>query len=179
MVLVNNIALGFRIVSAVLAIIELGLNAYIVHYADDYFYEDPYGDWKVNHDTPSQIAFLLFASAWSLLALIYVGLVTAYVVTGGQNIAQARRNMKHRYSIAALDVLTMIFWLAGWIALAQLIGGPTSCTSFCAAVQASVAFAAGLWASFAGSGALDLWQVWRGWKSLKDDGISMEATSQA
>ena len=57
-----NLGLPLRAVSTMFIASKLGLNAYVVYYADDYFYEDPYGNWGVNHNTPSQIAFQLFAS---------------------------------------------------------------------------------------------------------------------
>ena len=156
-----NLTLTLRIFSALLALIELGINAYVVYYADDYNYEDPYGDWGVHHHTPSQVAFLLFASTWSLLALVYLTLAPIYFITGGQQTSHVGRNAKHRYTILALDVVTTVFWLAGWIALAKLIGGPSTCITFCAAIQASVAFAAFLWATFGICGLVEMWQLWR------------------
>ena len=161
MAALSNVRLLLRVASILFAISELGLNAYVVYYADDYFYEDPYGDWGVNHDTPSQVAFLLFAAVWSLLVLVYVTLAPVYLITGGENASYVKKNLTHRYAIVALDTITTIFWLAGWIALAELIGGPSTCTTFCAAIQASVAFAAFLWATFAASGLIGMWELWK------------------
>jgi lysylphosphatidylglycerol synthetase-like protein (DUF2156 family) len=161
MAALSNVRLLLRVASILFAISELGLNAYVVYYADDYFYEDPYGDWGVNHDTPSQVAFLLFAAVWSLLVLVYFTLAPFYLITGGENASYVKKNLTHRYAIVALDTITTIFWLAGWIALAKLIGGPSTCTSFCAAIQASVAFAAFLWATFAASGLIGMWELWK------------------
>jgi lysylphosphatidylglycerol synthetase-like protein (DUF2156 family) len=174
-----DIMLGLRILSILFAICELGLNAYIVQHADHYFYEDPYGDWGVNHDTPSQIAFLLFASAWSLLALICLILAPIYLVTGGQDASQTSRNAKYLYGILALDTVTTIFWLAGWIALAELIGGPTTCTDFCAAIQASVGFAAALWATFMVCGFLGIWQMWKRRQSIAQNKANPEGTGRS
>ena len=157
----NTVVFGLRIASIFLALAELGINAYVVNYADEYLYEDPYGDWGVNHDTPSQVAFLLFSSVWSLLALAYLVLAPVYLITGGENSSHVSRNQTHRYAMTALDTITTIFWLAGWIALAELIGGPSTCTNFCAAIQASVAFAAFLWATFGVAGLIEVWQLWR------------------
>ena len=157
----SNLLLPLRVATILLAIAELGLNAYVVYYADDYFYEDPYGDWGVNHNTPSQVGFLLFASIWSLLVLVYVTLAPFYLITGGENASYIKKNLTHRYAIVALDTVTTIFWLAGWIALAELIGGPSTCTTFCAAIQASVAFAAFLWATFAACGLIGMWELWK------------------
>ena len=169
MVALSNLELPLRVVSILLALSELGINAYVVYYADDYFYEDPYGDWGVNHNTPPQLAFLLFASVWSLLVLLYVTLAPFYLITGGENASHIKKNLTHRYAIIALDTITAIFWLAGWIALAELIGGPQTCTTFCAAVQASVAFAAFLWATFAASGVIEIWHLWKRGRNGKAD----------
>jgi hypothetical protein len=119
----------------------------VVHYADDYFYEDPYGDWGVNGTSPSQVNFLVFASIWSILAIVYLAVISPPLGAGTP--------------IDRIDAVTGIFWLAGWIALAKLIGGPSTCTTFCAAIQASVAFAAFLWALFMGTALYDAWVSWR------------------
>ena len=173
MIKLTSVTLALRALSTILALIEIGLNAYIVSYADDYFYEDPYGDWGVNHDTPSRIAFLLFVSGWTLVMLVYLFLAPVYLITGGQSTRETSRNIKHRYAILVVDLLTTLFWLAGWIALAKLIGGPTSCATFCAAVQASVAFAAGLWATFGINSMIDAWQLWRRRRDSKPDTIDI------
>lgn len=169
----TTIALLLRAFTALLACIELGITAYVVYYASDYFYEDPWGDWGVNHDTPSQVAFVLFASAWSILALMYLALAPLRLIKGGENEKQVRTNLIHRCAVTGLDVVTMVFWLAGWIALVDLIGGPTTCADFCAAIQASAGLAAGIWACFAGSGLIDLYELWerrRLFKGQKDQG---------
>ena len=115
----------------------------------------------MNHNTPLQVAFLLFASAWSVLALTYTLLAPRYLITGGENESTIKTNQKHRYAILALDAVTTVFWLAGWIALAKLIGGPTTCSRFCAAIQVSVAVAAFLWADVNTTLFIGLWQMRR------------------
>ena len=157
----GNIVLALRVATVLLALSELGILVYVVYYADDYFYEDPYGDWGVNHNTPGRVGFLLFDSIWSLLALIYLSLAPKYLITGGENERRISRNARHRYAITALDTVTTFLWLAGWIAVAELIGGPTTCTNFCAAIQAGVAFAAVLWATFGATALIEIWQLWR------------------
>ena len=161
-----DITFGLRILSTLFATCELGLNAYIVQHADNYFYEAPYGDWGVNHDTPSQVAFLLFASAWSLIGLIYLILAPIYLVTGGQDASQTKRNAKYLYGIVALDTVTTIFWLAGWIALAELI-------------QASVGFAAALWATFMICGFLEIWQMWKRRRSVAQNKADREGPGRS
>ena len=173
-----NVILPLRLATLLFALVELGLTAYgthpppihctppyilattnkdiaVIHYADDYYYEDPYGDWGVNHSSLPQVNFLFFSSIWSLLALIYLIAAPRLFTTS------ATSGRYHKYAILALDAVTAIFWLAGWIALAKLIGGPSTCSTFCAAIEASVAFAAFLWAMFSGFALMEMWEAWR------------------
>lgn len=166
MATLNTITFALRVASILLALVELGVTVYVVYYSDDYFYEDPYGDWGVNHNTPSQIGFLLFASIWSLLALVYTTLASVYFIRGGESSSRVSSNARYRNAITIVDAVTAVFWLAGWIAMAKLIGGPSTCTSFCAAVQASVAFAAFLWAAFSASAVIGMWQLWKKWQGV-------------
>ena len=56
------------------------------------------------------------------------------------------QRLAHRFVILGLDALTMLFWFAGWIALAAAIGayeGPAP--SSYKTMQATVAFAAFAW----------------------------------
>ena len=51
-----------------------------------------------------------------------------------------------RLAILAVDVVTAIFWFAGFIALAVFIGVPDCGNNhICGSLQASVAFGAFLW----------------------------------
>ena len=136
----------------------------MVHYSDDYFYEDPYGDWGVNGVSPSQVNFLVFASIWSLLALVYLAIVAPALGSTSpteRSTGNLSRYATNKWAVFAVDAVTAIFWLGGWIALAMLVGGPSTCTTFCAAIQASVAFAAFLWALFMGAALWDAWVSWR------------------
>jgi hypothetical protein len=136
----------------------------VVHYADDYFYEDPYGDWGVNGTSPSQVNFLVFASIWTILVLIYLAVISPALGAGTpieRPTGTFSRHATSKYAVLAVDAVTGIFWLAGWVALAKLIGGLSTCTTFCAAIEASVAFAAFLWALFMGTALYGAWISWR------------------
>lgn len=78
---------------------------------------------------------MLFNSIWSLLVLAYIGVTPLYFTS-----------IFHRLASLALEVITMIFWFAGSIALAALIGVP-HCGSnhLCGSLQAAVAFGFFLW----------------------------------
>lgn len=132
-----------RSVAFVIAIIELGLTAYASQWSHDDYYESPYGDWGVNHSSPASVNFLIFSSVWSLLALIYI--IYVHVIAN-------RHGSAHKYdsyAVLGLDAMTAIFWLAGFIALAKLVGGfdagSGNSNHFLAAIEASVVFGAILW----------------------------------
>lgn len=113
-----NFTLPLRAAQAFLAILILGLTAYDV------------SNWA-----PSETNFLLFCSVWTLLAVAYL------VVTPGRYPTAA-----HKYGILAAEVLTMIFWFAGFIAEAVLLTD-TGCRrgSVCRSMQAATVFAAFEW----------------------------------
>lgn len=125
----------------------------MVHYADDYFYEDPYGDWGMNGTSPSQVNFLVFTSSWTILVLIYLAVISPPLGAGTPIERPTGTFSRHATSKYAV--------LAGWVALAKLIGGPSTCTTFCAAIEAGVAFAAFLWALFMGTALYGAWISWR------------------
>lgn len=119
--------------SAVFSIIELGLSAYIVSIgtAQVYEYWDPnyagtgYGGYQFGTrkgGAPDEVNFLLFCSLWTLLlapALIILPIFWA---------SKSRIAGKDIHTIfgpltLALHAITMVFWLAGFAALANLYGG--------------------------------------------------------
>ncbi|KAI0874320.1 membrane-associating domain-containing protein [Hypoxylon argillaceum] len=118
-----------HIVAAIFSIIELGLTAYWVS-----LFNTAYGDYS-----PPSVSFLVFASVWSLLVLIYIGLTPLYMTS-----------VFHRLAALVLNVLTAIFWFAGSIAAAVYFGGPYDCrgSTACGAAEAAIAFGFFLWALF-------------------------------
>ena|SRR5438045_8060935 len=96
------------------------------------------GYYYVGDASPSQVNFLVFASVWSILAVTFLVLSPRYDDDG--------RHIGHKFVILAVDVVTAIFWFAGFIALAALIGVPNCGRNrLCQALQAAVAFGAFLW----------------------------------
>ncbi|KAI0179078.1 membrane-associating domain-containing protein [Hypoxylon sp. FL1284] len=122
-----------HIAAAVFAIVELGLTAYMASR-----YSSRYNGWWYEA-SPSRVNFMVFNSVWSLLVLVYVGLVPLYATS-----------LFHRLAALALNVVTTIFWFAGAIALAVFVGGPYECgaDSYCGSAEAAVAFGFFLWALF-------------------------------
>ncbi|KAI0975184.1 membrane-associating domain-containing protein [Xylaria arbuscula] len=150
-------AFGFapivHIVAAIFSIIELGLTAYWVS-----LYTTAYGDYS-----PSSISFLVFASVWSLLVLLYIGLTPLYMTS-----------IFHRLAALALNVITAIFWFAGAIAVAVGFGGPYDCRGnrACQSAEAAIAFAFFLWALFTFLAVVDSIE------SLRRRGHHVETTKQ-
>merc|ERR1711964_869556 len=128
-------------VQAVFSIIVLGTLAY----AADRFW-----------DSPSEINFLIFVSVWTLLAL-------AYLIVAPMKFQQ----FAHKWAILGLEAVTMIFWFAGFIALADLLGG-ARCGSragrrsgVCRSSIAGCVFAAFEWILFAITTAVSGLHAWR------------------
>lgn len=131
-------ALGFvgiaHIAAAVFSIIELGLIAYIISVYDG-TYGGSWGYYYSGSWSPDRTNFMLFNAIWSLLVLAYVGLTPLYMTS-----------LFHKLAALALEVITMIFWFAGSIALAVMIGAPRcNGNTFCGAYEAAIAFGFFLW----------------------------------
>jgi Membrane-associating domain len=114
------------------------VSIYIVaNEVDSSFYYNGGGD-DYRASSPSQINFLIFCAVWSILAV-------AFLILSPRYDTQAR-HIGHKFAILAIDAVTAIFWFAGFIALAALIGVPDCGNdTVCGSLQASVAFGAFLW----------------------------------
>ncbi|MCJ1224256.1 hypothetical protein MMC12_000900 [Toensbergia leucococca] len=144
--------LPLRAAQALFAIIVLGLTAYVA----DWFNDLSYG---YNDISPSQVNFLIFTSAWTLLATLYLALSPVYFSA-----------FAHKFAILAVDALTMLFWFAGFIALSVWIGDLDLCWgSICNDLKAAAVFAAFEWLLFAATTVLAAMHVFstRGTSSTK------------
>lgn len=79
---------------------------------------------------------MLFNGVWTpFVAVPYLALAPTYFP-----------NLAHRLIIVAVEVITMIFWFAGFIALAVALPGPSYCAgSACSSLQAATVFGAFEW----------------------------------
>ncbi|KAF2179468.1 hypothetical protein K469DRAFT_741555 [Zopfia rhizophila CBS 207.26] len=119
-----------RIVQCVLTIIVLGLTAYVVD-----AWNGPFNySWS-----PSSVNFLLFTSVWTLLAVAYLAITPVHFP-----------NLAHKWAVVAVEAITMIFWFAGWVAVAALWGdiGCGSRSGVCGAGTAAIVFGAIEWLTF-------------------------------
>lgn len=135
-----NFTLPMRIAQAVFTIVVLGLTAYVC-------------DWWTSHwhaNSPAEINFLIFTSVWTILALVYL------VVAPARFPAAA-----HKFGILAAEALTMLFWFAGFIALAVWLDDRVCFGSVCASAKAATVFSAFEWLVFAGTCVLASLHVWR------------------
>ncbi|GAB7365622.1 hypothetical protein MBLNU230_g6690t2 [Neophaeotheca triangularis] len=116
-----------RATQAALAIVVLGLTVYVA-------------SWWHNHwngSSPSQINFIFFSSVWTLLALLSIALAAARFPSAGASHSSA--------IILALESLTTLFWLAGFIALAVFLSDRKCFGRICAATRAVCVFGALEW----------------------------------
>jgi len=135
-----NYTLPFRAAQAFLCIIILGLMSYVVN------------DWEgAAVGSPAEANFLLFCSVWTILALAYLVVAPARFETAA-----------HKFGILAAEFITMIFWFAGFIALAVFLTG-TRCYRWgpCRAAKAATVFAAFEWLLFAATTIMATLHVWR------------------
>ncbi|KAF6222015.1 hypothetical protein HO133_001983 [Letharia lupina] len=149
--MLDIILIALRAVQALFAIIVLGLTAHVASYGL----------------TPSSDSFMVFASVWTLLILIYLALAPRFFSA-----------VAHPMAMLALDALTMLFWFAGFIALAvyhhqaervylgdglgDVYKGCTLAGGFCGEIEAAAIFGAFEWALFVATTALLALEFMRG-----------------
>jgi hypothetical protein len=99
-------------------------------------------DWSYSGWAPSAANFLLFCSVWTILALAYLVFAPLHFPTAA-----------HKFGILAAEFLTMLFWFAGFIALAVLLTD-VGCGKYwgvCRASEAATVFGAFEWYVFSTS----------------------------
>jgi hypothetical protein len=91
-----------------------------------------YGGWSYS-DT---VNFLVFLGCWTaFVAVPYLAISPIWFP-----------RLAHRYVIPAVEVITMIFWFAGFIALGAMLPPPRGCHgSVCSSLQAATVFGALEW----------------------------------
>ncbi|KAJ5577752.1 uncharacterized protein N7459_006716 [Penicillium hispanicum] len=116
-----------RVVQVIFGLIVVGLTAYVVSVLHDW--------WSFS----STVAFLLFLGCW-----------TAFVATPYLAAAPIwAPRLAHHFVIPAAEVVTMIFWFAGFIAIGAELPSPAGCVwSTCRALQATTVFGAFEWVLF-------------------------------
>ncbi|EHA28612.1 hypothetical protein CBS63078_8702 [Aspergillus niger] len=113
-----------RVIQAIFGIIVLALTAYYISW------------FAYSSDSPN---FMLFVACWTaFIATPYLALAPVFFP-----------QLAHRIVIPAVEVITMIFWFAGFIALAVFLPPAEACHwSRCSALQAATVFGALEWVLF-------------------------------
>ncbi|UPX18488.1 uncharacterized protein EKO05_0008787 [Ascochyta rabiei] len=118
----------------IFAIIVLGLMAYV-------------SSWWTSHwrqSSPAQVSFLVFVPVWSLLTLIPIFLIPL-------KFSHLLSSAGIRWGLVALDALTMLFWFAGFVALAVFLNGRICFGQVCDVARAGAALGGLSWAVAAGA----------------------------
>ncbi|KAJ0413738.1 marvel domain-containing protein [Aspergillus carlsbadensis] len=118
-----------RAVQAIFAIIVLGLAGHAID--------------ELNTSGADEVNFMVFNGVWTFFIVVPYFILAPIFVPA----------LAHRYALAAVDGVTMIFWFAGFIALAVAIGDfndylECSDYSWCQGLQAAAAFGAFNWVLF-------------------------------
>ncbi|KAK6197151.1 hypothetical protein LQW54_010893 [Pestalotiopsis sp. IQ-011] len=118
----SPIILGLRAVQLLFGFIVLGLSAYVAHW--------------YNVDTltasPSQIDWLLFCSLFTIFSVVYLEIAP-----------RAMPKIVHPVAVVAVELLNVLFYFAGFIALSVFISKLLFCRgSVCGSARADVAFGA-------------------------------------
>ncbi|RMY38768.1 hypothetical protein D0865_13007 [Hortaea werneckii] len=166
------VVLGLRISQAILAIIVLGLTAYGA--LSKPFQTDlqtcsltarnTVANWWSGYwhaMSPSQINFLVFSAVWTILALLYLIVVPWRF---------SETKLHHKFAILTAECLTMLFWFAGFIALAVFLSDRVCFGHVCSAAKAAAVFGAIEWALFAATTTMASLHVFRSRGSPVHDG---------
>ena len=116
---------GVRAIQAVLSVAVLGLMAYGMRILSRlplfrFTNAQTVSSWWATHwrqSSPMEINYLIFAPAWSILALVPI-------------IATSMPKYKHlldqpmiKWAVLGLEGLTMLFWFSGFVALGVFLSG--------------------------------------------------------
>ncbi|KAF1835264.1 hypothetical protein BDW02DRAFT_597520 [Decorospora gaudefroyi] len=117
-----------RALQAALSIVVLGLMSYV-------------SSWWSTHwrqSSPSEINYLIFAPAWTILALAPLLLIPLKY-----SHLQDRGLVK--WALLGLEGMTMLFWFSGFVALGVFLSGRICFGMVCDVARASTAISAVSW----------------------------------
>lgn len=106
----------------------------------------PVTSWWISHwrqAAPAQVSFLIFAAVWSIVTLVPIFLIP---LKFGHLLSSAGI----RWGLVVLDALTMLFWFAGFVALAVFLNGRICFGQVCDVARAGAVFGGLSWAVTAG-----------------------------
>lgn len=137
-----GLLLPLRIAQFVFAIIVIGLSAYVAHWYDA----------DTLTASPSQINFLIFVPLFTIVSIAYLEVTPRFAA-----------QVSHPYAHLAFEVLNLLFYFAGFIALAAFLGKLLFCRgSVCAAARADAVFAAFSWLLWTGTTTILALEIFKG-----------------
>jgi hypothetical protein len=112
------------------------------------FIHTPFGDYYSYSGVPNAWGFLLFCAVWTILVVIFQ-LVARIIFTDHAFIGYIR---------LATEVVAVLSWFAGWIAVAVNIGTGACVEGYvsCGALEAATVFGAVEWLLFMGTATLTI-----------------------
>jgi len=154
-----GLLLPIRIAQAVFAVVVLGLSGYVAHW--------------YNADTltasPSQINFLIFVPIFTLISVLYLEVTPRFM-----------SKASHPYAHFAFELLNVLFYFAGFIALSVFLSKLLFCRgSVCAAARADAAFGAFSWLLWLASSAILAMEMFKGGRSrsMPQPNMAMKETT--
>jgi hypothetical protein len=142
--------------------------------------------------SPSQINFLIFVPLFSFLSIVYLEVTPRFLARGKahqeqyifQMGAQERKLTliaSHPYAHFAFEIINMLFYFAGFVALATFLGKLLFCRgSVCAAARADAVFAAFSWLVWTGTSAMLALEIFKGgFSGVKTDRQAKSAMKEA
>ncbi|OQE35107.1 hypothetical protein PENCOP_c014G08609 [Penicillium coprophilum] len=164
--------------SLVFSIVELGLSAFIAAaYSGTQDIEtwsaySGYSYTQVNLKPPAILVFIVFSSVWTILGTVAALVLPWYYTRKG--LVSAKLNTVLAALFVAIYFVTMVFWLACFADLANLLGGGTSTNPY---YNAMLAFGVLLWLLFLALVVLAILAMcgillsdWAGYQSLRKEG---------
>lgn len=118
--------------------------------------------------SPSQINFLIFLPLFSFLSIAYLEVTPRFAAKGMLISARSPPSIltkaaSHPYLHLAFEVLNVLFYFAGFVALAVFLGKLLFCRgSVCAAARADAVFAAFSWILWTGTTTILALEIFKG-----------------
>ncbi|KAL5118822.1 hypothetical protein ACEQ8H_003325 [Pleosporales sp. CAS-2024a] len=137
--------LPVRGVQVVLNITVLGLMAYVAQWWSTHWHQS----------SPSEVNFLIFAPAWSVLVL-------ASVIIVPLKFSHMLSSKTAQIGLLAMEGLTMLYWFGGFVALAVFLSGRICFGTVCDVARASTALSAINWLAWTVTFGYGVYQVVKG-----------------
>lgn len=104
--------------------------------------------------SPVEVNFLIFSPVWSLLAIAALVVVPMKMTSFASSTAG-------RYGLLALEILTMLYWFGGFVALAVFLRDRICFGGVCDVAKAGTALSAVSWLAWMASVVLSVMGVLR------------------